>query len=153
MELSDAAEDFLETPASVSPAKMMEESKYDVRPEAKEGKYDAQPGDLPPFERASEVESGDDLEYVHAIKRAYEEVATSFKKNLFSLPSGSTGKAFIEEKIRLLNEFNMRGPLEKYAKKASCKFDQLSWKLKLFYFSAATGSRTRRTTSQLWKGG
>jgi hypothetical protein len=125
LELSDAAEDFLETPASISPAKMMEESKYDVRPEAKEGKYDAQPGDLPPFERASEVESGDDLEYVHAIKRAYEEVATSFKKNLFSLPSGSTGKAFIAEKIRLLNEFNMRGPLEKYAKKASMVMEAL----------------------------
>ena len=58
------------------------------------------------------------------ISGAYERIVY-FRKNLFTLPSGRSGKAFIREKTRLFNILNEAGPLEVVAMKAAMVMEAL----------------------------
>ena len=49
-----------------------------------------------------------DLEQIFSA--IYNEI-TKWRKNLFDIPSGSSGKRFIEESTRLVSEWNNRSPL------------------------------------------
>ena len=59
------------------------------------------------------------------VVEAYEEVATTFRKNLFKLPKGQQGKRYVVEKNRLLRQFTDAGPLQAIALTAEKLMDHL----------------------------
>jgi hypothetical protein len=79
--------------------------------------------DLPPFTplpeakfRWGEVEEGED--FACALNRVYDEVV-QWRRNLFKVPSGKAGKAFVRELSRLFNAYAEGSALESVAMKAA----------------------------------
>jgi len=62
--------------------------------------------------------------YVDAVRQAYEEIVF-WPKNLFKLPSGHVGKAFVHEKARLLEAMTPGNPLEPIALKSVALMEHL----------------------------
>ena len=59
------------------------------------------------------------------ITGAYEAVATSYRKNIFALPSGKQGKRYVKEMTRLLLQEVQEGPLQLLAGKAKALMPHL----------------------------
>ena len=96
------------------------------------GESDFVEGQLPPFTPVRQVD--DEMivwgeksfgEMRRVVEGAYEEVATTFTKNLFKLPKGQQGKRYVIEKNRLLRQFTDAGPLQAIALKAEKLMDHL----------------------------
>ena len=56
-----------------------------------------------------ELELSEQAQYSAAINSAYEQLVY-WKKNLYGLPKGATGKSFISEKTKLINEWSSKSP-------------------------------------------
>ena len=77
------------------------------------------PTELPPFKKATEVGStkwgslnGPDISPV--LESAYNNVV-KWKKNIFKVPSGNAGKAYVKETARLINCYVNNSPLQQVA--------------------------------------
>ena len=85
-------------------------------------------GELPPFIQMSREPfkwgSLDGEEFVRLISEVYEEMST-FRKNLFVIPSGLHGKKFIREKAKLVDCWAKSNALERIALKAAAVMDFL----------------------------
>jgi hypothetical protein len=66
----------------------------------------------------------EDRQYAADIGEAYERVVY-FRKNLFALPSGQSGRMFVREKTRFFNILRAAGPLEQVAMKAAMVMEAL----------------------------
>ena len=80
------------------------------------------PGVLPPFAPLSapvfKWGSKDGADFAKDVDRAYESIAR-WRKNVFKLPSGQSGKHFTQALARLLASVGERSPLERVALKAA----------------------------------
>ena len=50
------------------------------------------------------------MKYQEEIENAYNKLAVHWKRNLFNLPKGAPGKAFINELTKLINEWSSKLP-------------------------------------------
>ena len=62
--------------------------------------------------------SSDSSDFIADVERAYE-LTTTWRKNVFKLPSGLSGKLFTKAMARLYEGYALRSPLESIALKAA----------------------------------
>ena len=79
-------------------------------------------GDLPQFATMSASAfkwgSRDTVDFINDIEQAYE-VTTKWRKNIFKLPSGQSGKQFTQTLVRLFAAYGERSPIECIALKVA----------------------------------
>ena len=78
--------------------------------------------DLPPFKQMPKptfkwAANCDGTDFIRSISKAYD-ITVKWPKNVFKLPSGSSGKTFVKAFTRLLEGYGLRSPLESIAFKA-----------------------------------
>ena len=102
--------------------KKSEEKAKDDQTEADKAPEPLKLGDLPPFSPLSSPlflwGGREATDIIRDIEQAYE-ITTKWRKNVFKLPSGLTGKHFTQELARLYNAYAQKSPQECIALKAA----------------------------------
>ena len=106
---------------------------------------------LPPF--TTVLTDGKLLEiYSTAVLSAYEEVVY-WPKNLFKLPSGKVGKAFVNEKARLIEAMTPTNPLEPIALKAVALMEHLLLQKPKQKSTSKENAECLKKRLQMWESG